>query len=209
MTTDGSYSAPGVPGIDILRVTDSLLVLTADTVVTIVNIGPLVFSPNSAVVEQNDIFNFTASGGTPQYSYSVLPGDGGSIIITTGEYRAPLTPGAEIVRVTDASLNTSEATISIAPAAPTNLDVDGSIPGPQDIELTWEDNATGEDGFSIERKLSGGSYTWIADLGPDTVSYIDVLLSPNIPYSYRVRAFSSAGPVYSGYSNDDFDIPNS
>ncbi len=75
--------------------------------------------------------------------------------------------------------------------------------------LTWTDNATGEDGFSIERKVSGGAYGEITTVGPNVTSFLDTGLTPNTPYSYRVRAYKLPGPVYSGYSNDDFDIPNS
>lgn len=203
----GSYTASGIPGIDVLRVTD-FLGLTADAVVTIVSIGPLAILPTSITVEQNDDFTFISSGGTPQYSYSVISGFG-FINSTTGEYTAPTALGTETIRVMDAALNTKDATVYVAPAAATNLVADGTVPGPQDIQLNWTDNATGEDGFSIERKLSGGSYTEIGTVGPNVTTYSDGLLSPNIPYSYRIRAYSLPGPVYSSYSNDDFDIPNS
>ena len=127
----------------------------------------------------------------------------------TGRYTAPTAIGTETVRVTDSALNTADATVNVAPAAPTNLVADGTVPGPQDIGLSWTDNATGEDGFSIERKQSGGAYSEITTVGPNVTSHTDGGLSPNVPYSYRVRAFVNPGPVYSGYSNDDFDIPNS
>jgi hypothetical protein len=157
-------------------------------------------------VEQGKSFQFTASGGTPLYSYSVVSGSG-FINGSTGDYTAPITLGTETVRVTDASLNTDDATVDVAPAAPTNLVADGTVPGPQDNGLTWTDNATGEDGFKIERKVSGGAYSKIDTVGPNVTTYMDMGLSPNIPYAYRVRAYT--GTVNSGYSNEDFDIPNS
>ncbi len=211
ITPVGDYTASGVPGIDVLRVTDSLG-LTADAIVRVVNIGPLTISPLIITVEQDDSFTFSSFGGTPQYSYSVITGSG-FVNSSTGEYTAPITLGTETVRVTDASLSTSDATINVAPAAPTNLNADGTDPDPKLIELSWTDNATGEEGFKIERKLSGGVYTEIAIVGANVEFYADAdpgdPLSPNVPYSYRIRAFILAGPVYSGYSNDDFDIPNS
>jgi hypothetical protein len=72
--------------------------------------------------------------------------------------------------------------------------------------MTWTDNAVGEDGFRIERKASGGSFTEIGTVGSGITVYVDGGLTPNEPVSYRVRAY--AGTVYSSYSNDDFAIPN-
>ncbi len=211
ITVGGLYTAPGAPGVDVLRVTDSLL-LTADAIVTIVNIGPLTIIPASVTVEQDDNFTFAASGGTPLYTYSVIAGSG-FINSSTGDYTAPTALGTETVRVTDAALNTADATVEVAPAAPSNFLADGTDPpppsDPQAILLTWTDNATGEDGFSIERKVSGGAYGEITTVGLNVTSFLDTGLTPNTPYSYRVRAYKLPGPVYSGYSNDDFDIPNS
>lgn len=44
---------------------------------------------------------------------------------------------------------------------PTGLIATANSPS---ITLTWTDNATGEDGYKIERKVSGGSFVEIADL---------------------------------------------
>jgi hypothetical protein len=200
----GRYTAPGTPGVATIRVQDDAG-LTADASVVIVNIGPLSISPASVTVEQNSVFDFLTSGGTPQYSYTIFSGSG-SVNSSTGEYMAPSALGNETVRVTDASLNTDDATVFVAPAAPTNLVVDGFFGGPQDIRLTWTDNAVGEDGFRIERKASGGSFTEIGTVGSGITVYVDGGLTPNEPVSYRVRAY--AGTVYSSYSNDDFAIPN-
>jgi hypothetical protein len=207
VTVGGDFTAPLIPGVTVLRVTDSGA-LTADGVVTTVFFGALTIIPANVTVEQNKSFSFSATGGTPQYTYSVIAGTG-FVNSATGDYTAPATLGTETVRVTDAALNTSDATVSVAPAAPSNFVADGTVPGPQDIQLTWTDNATGEDGFSIERKLSGGAYSEITTVGPNVTTYTDMGLAPNVPYAYRVRAYKLPGPVYSGYSNDDFDIPNS
>ena len=205
----GVYTAAGTPGIAVVRVTDSdSPVKTADAVITIVNIGPLSIAPTTVTVEQGTSFTFSTSGGTPQYAYSVVSG-AGFINNSTGEYTASSTLGVETIRVSDAASAISEAIVNVAPAAPTNLIVDGTWGGPQDIRLTWNDNASGEDGFRIERKISGGIYAEIATVGSNITTFDDAGLSPNIPYSYRVRAYKDPNPNFSGYSNDDFDIPNS
>jgi hypothetical protein len=70
---------------------------------------------------------------------------------------------------------------------------------PTEINLSWNDNCTNEDGYRIERSVSGGSYTQIAALGPNSTSFQNSGLSANTLYSYRVRAYNSQG--YSSWSN--------
>lgn len=69
------------------------------------------------------------------------------------------------------------------------------------IDLSWHDSATGEDGYKIERSVSGGSYTQISAVGPGSMSYSDTGLNPSTVYSYRVRAYNSI-PADSRYSNE-------
>ncbi len=84
------------------------------------------------------------------------------------------------------------------PAAPTNLT---ATPASSDtIELSWTDNSDNEDGFRIERKETGGTYSEIATLPANTTSYTDTGLNPETTYYYRVRAYNSFGT--SGYSNE-------
>jgi hypothetical protein len=62
------------------------------------------------------------------------------------------------------------------------------------IDLSWVDNATDEDGFKIQRKTGNqGSYSQIATVGPDTVTYSDFGLSDTTPHLYRILAFNSNG----------------
>jgi len=76
------------------------------------------------------------------------------------------------------------------------------------VDLSWVDNATDEDGFKIERKIdSRGSYIQIATVDPDTVAYRDEGLSEGTAYHYRVLAFNSSGD--SAYSNPATVTPSS
>ncbi len=69
------------------------------------------------------------------------------------------------------------------------------------IDLTWQDNSDGEDGFKIERKTGAeGTYEQIADVGPNVTTYSDTGLTPGQIYYYRVYAFGGFGN--SGYSNE-------
>jgi titin len=70
------------------------------------------------------------------------------------------------------------------------------------INLTWIDNSASETGYKIERKrLAGGTYSQIAQVGANVQSYSDRTgLDPNTKYFYRIRATN--GPLNSDYSNE-------
>jgi hypothetical protein len=68
--------------------------------------------------------------------------------------------------------------------------------------LSWQDNSSNEQNFRIERApgLNATSgFTEIATVGANIVTYVDAGLPNNTSYSYRLRAWNSAG--FSGYSN--------
>jgi transcriptional regulator CtsR len=68
------------------------------------------------------------------------------------------------------------------------------------INLSWQDNASDETGFKIERKTGSGSYSQIATVGANVTSYSNSRLSASTTYYYRVRAYNTAGN--SNYSNE-------
>jgi hypothetical protein len=86
------------------------------------------------------------------------------------------------------------------PNAPSNLS--GNAVSTTQINLSWTDNATNEDGFSIER-CTGNNCTNFAQIGTaaaNATSFSNTTgLVKNSWYRYRVRAFNAAGN--SGYSN--------
>ena len=63
---------------------------------------------------------------------------------------------------------------------------------PTQISLTWSDNATGEGGYRIERKISGGTYTEIpgSPLQAGSSSFTDSGLAPNTTYTYKIKAYN-------------------
>jgi len=76
------------------------------------------------------------------------------------------------------------------------------------INLSWVDNATNEDGFKIERKIGNqSSYSQIKTVGSDNVTYNDLGLSEGTQYYYRVVAFNSSGD--SSYSISASATPSS
>jgi len=70
------------------------------------------------------------------------------------------------------------------------------------VGLTWNDRATGETGYVVERKTgAGGTFTNLTtpSLPPNSTSYTDNSgLSPGVTYFYRVGARSATSTGYSG-----------
>lgn len=101
---------------------------------------------------------------------------------------------------TSGSTATSEV-----PVAPSNFYLDPSPPATV-AHLNWTDNATNEDTFNIERKLSkNSSYSglFLAQLGANTTAYTDTTALPGYDYDYRIQAcrsgYGCSAYVYSGF----------
>ncbi len=87
-----------------------------------------------------------------------------------------------------------------APNAPTGLAVttlSGTL-----IELTWNDNASNELSYQIERCTSAAcpAFTLRTTLGPDATDYVDTVAVDD-EYTYRVRAVNNVGS--SGYTGEE------
>ena len=96
-----------------------------------------------------------------------------------------------------ASANTLTPPPATLPGAPTAL---MAATGISSASLKWTDNATNEVGFKLERKVGlNGTWTEIATIGPNITTYNNTGLTTGTTYSYRVRAYNSAGN--SAYSN--------
>jgi hypothetical protein len=61
------------------------------------------------------------------------------------------------------------------------------------LTLSWSDRSNNEDGFRIERMVSGGILAQVATVSANVTSYTDANLSSGLNYCYVVRAFNSAG----------------
>lgn len=94
----------------------------------------------------------------------------------------------------------SELTINYAngvPTAPSSLSASNGANG---IVLNWQDNASNETYYQLERKIGAGSWTSLAVLAANVNTYTDNAIAANTSYSYRVRALGDAGD--SNYSNE-------
>ncbi len=109
----------------------------------------------------------------------------------------------------DSMVATQTATKTYAtttpPAAPTTLTATPQT-GPQ-VSLTWQDNATNETGFSIERCSGTLNYCKLAanyaqiGIAPEKnntgkTSFVDTTVAWGKVYYYRVAAFNGAGSSY-------------
>lgn len=84
--------------------------------------------------------------------------------------------------------------------SPTNLTATAL---PTQITLTWADNATGEDGYRLEKKGPTDAdfvdITLASPLPPGTTTFTDSGVSKTTTYQYRVRAFNNIANSF--YSN--------
>lgn len=67
------------------------------------------------------------------------------------------------------------------------------------VTLTWQDNASNEDGFRVERATGTGAYTLLTTVGANSTNHTDTSVAASTNYSYRISAFNTAGA--SGFSN--------
>ena len=140
-----------------------------------------------------------------------------AVINTTSSNRFTLTaPSAGSYTVNAGFKNpsrqwgTTTVNIVAAPDAPSLLN-SNPINNTQ-INLSWTDNSNNEDGFKIERKTTvSGTYSEIAQVGPNINTYNNTGLTGGTEYCYRVRSYNAVGN--SSYSNESCnntfpDLPN-
>lgn len=115
----GAYVAPAVVpdgGTATIRVADSLGNATQATV----TLYPAIqISPTTVARSVNKTISFSAAGGRPPYSYSVVVSGTGMVNATGGVYTAPgsvPSGGKATVRVTDSLSSTSDSMVSIYPS---------------------------------------------------------------------------------------------
>lgn len=61
------------------------------------------------------------------------------------------------------------------------------------VNLSWSDASTNEDGFKIERSIDGTNFTQIAQVLPNTTTYRDTGAWPGTTYFYGVQAYNTSG----------------
>ncbi len=142
------------------------------------------------------------NGTVTSWAWSFGDGASDTAAVTTHVYSAPGTYTPSLT-VTDSRGATGTATGSIVvsplpPAAPSGLTA--SLSGFL-VLLAWQDNASNETVFEIERCEGRGcmNFAGLATQWPDVPNYTDYSALSGHSYSYRVRASNAGGS--SAYSN--------
>ena len=128
-------------------------------------------------------------------TFSAAPG---GLNVTTPASGALCPPGHYMLFIVNADGVPSVAHIirieppsGTPPTAPTNLTAT-AVSGTQ-VNLSWADNSSDEEGFLLERSLDGNTFIEIAALGANETEYLDTGLSLATTYYYRVRSYNLAG----------------
>jgi uncharacterized lipoprotein YddW (UPF0748 family) len=156
--------------------------------------------------EINFVVGRAGLSGGPYTDIATLPA-GTTSYSDTG--LAASTPYHYVIRATNAggaSGNSNEAgtmTLPLPPAAPSNLLAVSVLP--TQANLGWSDNSINEDGFRIQRKREGGSFTEIAVPAPDALAYTDNDVTSGVQYVYRICATNGGGD--SPWSNEAGVMP--
>ncbi len=155
---------------------------------------------DNSTTEQGFKIERSADGGA---NWSQVGTVGANVVTWTNSNLGASVTYQYRLRAYDGSINSGYSSVVSAttlppPAAPTNLVAKVKSAGA--ITLTWIDNATTEQGYRVERSLDGG-LTWssVATLPKNTVTYTNVNLSAHTTYTYRVRAYE--GIVNGPYSD--------
>jgi hypothetical protein len=78
------------------------------------------------------------------------------------------------------------------PATPSGLLAMAGVPGT--LNVSWTDNSTNESGFHLERRVSVvGTWSGLAEVGSNVVSYADTNVVAGGRYDYQVRAWNATG----------------
>lgn len=161
-----------------------------------------------AETEQNYIIERVASGG-PFQTLATIAANSTSYV--DSDIAAGLGYTYRVYAKNDnmSSEYSFEASIIIpaasAPVAPSNLKFDSwQSDGVSNnlVKVSWTDNSTNEDYFTLERKEVGGTFAGIIGIGANGTTVIDSgVLTPGKSYVYRINAINNI-IGNSGYSNE-------
>ena len=169
----GTYTAPNAVSTDVVRVTDSHG-NTVDATIQVTSV--LALNPSNLQTVVGDVTAFSAVGGTPPYTYSVVSGSGS--INSSGSYTAAAA-GTDVVRVTD----------SLGATADSNVNVNAVLAiSPTAINMSVSGNLT----FTTSGGVSPISFSVVSG-GGSVDSATGYFTAPAAAATVVVRATDSAG----------------
>lgn len=106
----------------------------------------------------------------------------------------------------DSGYSNSSTALTPAQGAPSNL---AGTANSTRITLTWADNTVDENGFKVERCAGSGcaAFTQVALVGANVATWSDASVCNGQSYSYRVRAYNTAIPYETPFSDAVTVIP--
>ena len=118
--------------------------------------------------------------------------DTGLTPATAYDYRVRASNAQGNSAASNVATATTDSPPATTPAAPTSLTA-GTV-GINNVNLSWTDNATSEDSFTIERSPAGANtWTTAGTVGPNVTSFNSTGLNGGTSYEHRVRAVNNAG----------------
>ena len=149
ISSSGVYTAGPTPNVtDQVQVTDSAF----DVVTATVNVSAaLAIVPPGITLATGNMQQFTATGGKPPYSWSLVQDQSGGSIDATGLYAAGSVVGSDTVRAADANGNAITAPVTVVSTVPlgTACTAAGTCPA------TSDGNAYCVDGVCCDSACSG------------------------------------------------------
>lgn len=140
--------------------------------------APLAISPSVVGVFVGGTANFTASGGTSPYTFTVLGGGVGGSVNSSGVYTAPAEGGTDTVQVSDKAGLISNATVTVVAAPQLQI-------SPAALTLNT--------GSTFQFAATGGvpSYTYTLSAGSGTITSTGSYTAPGSAGSDSVQVSDS------------------
>lgn len=76
-------------------------------------------------------------------------------------------------------------------------------PNDNSLTPTWADNSNNEDGFQLEKNTNSAGFTFLTNLSPNIINYLDNSVASGNTYTYRIRSYKAGIGIteFSDYCN--------
>lgn len=146
----------------------------------------------------SSIWNTRRIGTTPLYGCLILASlggtcDGPALPIPPSTANDTIDPastdGNTVDDPTDNQVAGSTPTLPVGQVRAQPTQMTATAVAAHQIDLTWKDNASDEEGFLLQRYSADSGWTNQATLAADTTTYSDTSIATETNYCYRVTAF--------------------